>query len=242
MNSSPVGGMSPTGTTTLVGINEPKLDAADKKVLCAAICFCEVAPNTGADGRSLKQVCVEKRLNDLDAVFIAHGGRSPYRPEISYDMTKSPPSPILGNDSVDKHEWIPGWIKKYWGEDPEHPPFKAGTGMIRRPDVVILIDPRGAPTQNNIKNVVEMKFPPDQYSAEQIDDYRRIAGSASKVEVIGPEDCDCERVEEETRVPLEELDGLIEKIVQLMWLLSRGKIPRLPRIPKVPRPTPGPAY
>lgn len=230
------------GATTRVGINEPKLDDADKKVLCAAICFCEAKPNVSVDGKNLKQSCVEGRLNNLDAVFKAHGGRSPYRPEVSYDMTKTPPAPILNKDGVEKHAWIPGWIKKYWHDDPEHPPFKAGAGMIRRPDVVILINPREAPVQENIKKVIEMKFPPDEYDVEQIDDYQRIAGDPGKVEVLGPEDCDCSQVEEEVRVPLQELDGLIEKIVQLMWLLSRGKTPRLPSIPKMPRPIPVTAF
>lgn len=242
MNSFPIGGTSPEGTTTRVGVNEPKLDPSDKKVLCATICFCDSTPNVGADGRSLKQACVDNRLTELDGVFIAHGGRSPYRPEVSYDMTKTPPIPILSRDGMTKHGWIPGWIKKYWTEDPDHPPFKAGTGMIRRPDVVILMNPREAPTQDNIKMVVEMKFPPDDYNPKQMADYGRIAGSAGKVEIMRPEDCDCDQLEEETRVPYEELDGILDKIGELMWLFSRGKIPRLPRIPKLPKPSPSPVY
>lgn len=53
---------------------------------------------------------------------------------------------------------LPGWISKYWDEDPEHPPFKPGKGMIRRPDVIIVQNPNRPPTQDNIKQVVEMKF------------------------------------------------------------------------------------
>jgi VRR-NUC domain len=63
--------------------------------------------------------------------------------------------------------------------------------MIRRPDVVIVNDPTRPPTQDNIKQVVEIKFPPDTVSREQRRAYADIAGSSDKVVVLGPEDCDC---------------------------------------------------
>lgn len=243
MNSSPIGGVSGEGITTQVGINQPKLDPSDEKVLCAAMCFCEATPNISKDGKSLKQSCVDQRLRELDSVFVAHGGRSSYRPEVSYDMTKAPPVPILDRDGVNKHRYVPGWIKKYWAEDLEHPPFERGEGMIRRPDVIIVRDPRKPPSQDNIKMVVEMKFPPDELKDEQEADYVRIAGSKAKLEIMGPDRCNCEQVKEEVSVPFEALDGLIEKGVELLWVLSRGKMPRLPRVPRTPRtPRPAPAH
>ena len=60
------GGMSRTGTTTVVKISEPTLDPADKKVLCSALCQCDKAPNVGKDGRQLKQACVAERMKALD--------------------------------------------------------------------------------------------------------------------------------------------------------------------------------
>ncbi|WP_236086477.1 VRR-NUC domain-containing protein [Pseudomonas aeruginosa] len=99
-----------------------------------------------------------RRLGELDEIL---QGRSRYKPEVSYDMTKNPPQPILDSQAGNSpHGWIPGWNSKYWDEDPEHPPFKPGKGMIRRPDLIIVQNPNRPPTQDNIKQVVEMKFPP----------------------------------------------------------------------------------
>lgn len=108
------GGTSGKGRTTDVGLNQPQLDPLDKKVLCSAICYCESTPNIGKDGQELKQSCVAQRLTELDKVYMEFQGRSPWKPEISYDMTKAPPSPILDSESKSgAHGWIPGWIKKY---------------------------------------------------------------------------------------------------------------------------------
>lgn len=138
------GGMSPEGRTNPVGTLEPRLDPQDKKVLCSAVCHCSSTPNLSQDGKSLKQACVAQRLGELDEIL---QGRSPYKPEVSYDMTKNPPQPILDSQTGNSpHGWIPGWISKYWDEDPEHPPFKPGKGMIRRPDVIIVQNPNRPPT------------------------------------------------------------------------------------------------
>lgn len=153
------GGMSPRGTTTVVRIDEPKIDPADKKILCAAMCKCEKAPNVGADGKQLKQACVAENFKGLDRLL---SYRSPFKQEVNYDMTQRPPAPIMDSRSDTKvHDYLPAWIRKYWGSKPEHgQSYKPGTGLIRRPDVVIVKDPSKPPTQDNIKQIVEMKFPP----------------------------------------------------------------------------------
>ncbi|MBN0238362.1 VRR-NUC domain-containing protein, partial [Pseudomonas aeruginosa] len=99
------------------------------------------------------------------------------------------------------HGWIPGWISKYWDEDPEHPPFKPGKGMIRRPDVIIVQNPNRPPTQDNIKQVVEMKFPPDPHNREQLEDYAAIAGNKNKIVEMKPSDCDCGQENQRSKVP-----------------------------------------
>ena len=68
-------------------------------------------------------------------------------------MTQTPPAPIMDSGVDTKgHDFVPGWIRKYWGSKPEHAPtFKPGTGAIRRPDVVIVKDGSKPPTQDNIK-------------------------------------------------------------------------------------------
>ena len=117
--SAPIatGGMAPEGATTVVKVGKPNVDPIDKKVLCSAICKCKDAPSMGKDGRSLKQVCVSTRLRGLDEL-LKH--RSPYKPEVNYDVTKEPPAPIMASDVETKgHDWLPGWITKWWDKPDE---------------------------------------------------------------------------------------------------------------------------
>jgi VRR-NUC domain len=222
------GGMSPEGTTTVVKISRPDIHPLDKKVLCAAMCKCDKAPNVGADGRQLKQACVAATMKEVDKQL---DHKSPYKQEINYDMTKNPPEPIMDKEVPTKgHDWLPGWIDKYFGKneqtgerDIKHTP---GTGQIRRPDVVIVNDPTKPPTQDNIKQIVEMKFPPDTLKPEQRDDYATIAGDEKKLKKLEPSDCDCNKPEpEKPKIPVQEI-GLVGTLV--MWILfvvSRGKTP-----------------
>ncbi|HEJ1201997.1 TPA: VRR-NUC domain-containing protein [Pseudomonas aeruginosa] len=222
------GGMSPEGQTNPVGILEPKLDPQDKQVLCSAICHCSSTPNVSQDGRNLKQACVAQRLGELDEIL---RGRSPYKPEVSYDMTKNPPEPILDSQTGSgAHSWIPGWISKYWNEDPEHPPFKPGKGMIRRPDVVIVKDPSKPPAQANIKQVVEMKFPPDPQDRDQARSYGKITGNENKVVQMKATECDCSQESQQSKVPVEELGWAAAIASGVMYFLTRGRSPR-PMIP-----------
>lgn len=221
------GGMSREGTTTVVRISEPQLDAVDKKVLCSAMCRCDKAPNVGANGQQLKQACVAEHMKGLDRL-LEH--RSPYKQEINYDMTKRPPAPVMDNGVQTKgHDWLPGWIGKYWNEDPKRPPFQAGEGMIRRPDVVIVNDPTKPPTQDNIKQIVEMKFPPDGMSEKQAKAYQTIAGDQRKLVTLKPDNCDCDKPEPETsNIPVEELGWAATVAGWLAFALSRGRTPRPP--------------
>lgn len=222
------GGMSPEGRTNPVGTLESRLDPQDKKVLCSAVCHCSSTPNLSQDGKSLKQACVAQRLGELDEVL---QGRSPYKPEVSYDMTKNPPQPILYSQTGNSpHGWIPGWISKYWDEDPEHPPFKPGKGMIRRPDVIIVQNPSRPPTQDNIKQVVEMKFPPDPHNREQFEDYAAIAGNKNKIVEMKPSDCDCGQENQRSKVPVEQVGWAAAIAGGVMFVLTRGRSPR-PMIP-----------
>lgn len=226
--------MSPEGTTTVVKVGRPNLSPEDKKVLCSAICKCKETPGIGKDGRSLKQSCVSKRLRGLDAV-LQH--RSQYKSEINYDMTRDPPAPIMDSEVETKgHDWLPGWIKKYWDLPDEQgnvrAPFEPGTGMIRRPDVVIVKDPAKVPTQDNIKQVVEIKFPPDDWTTRQERDYEKIAGGPKKLEKIGPDDCDCDKPEPDApKIPAEQL-GRAATGAAILYML----------ITKRPPPGPVPAY
>ncbi|MFN3416624.1 MAG: VRR-NUC domain-containing protein [Caldimonas sp.] len=220
------GGMSPEGTTTVVSINRPSLAFEDKRVLCSAVCKCKDTPGVAQDGRSLKQACVSGRLRTLDQL-LHH--RSPYKSEVNYDMTRQPPEPIMDAAAQTKpHDWLPGFIKKHWETDHGYPHLK-GAGMVRRPDVVIVKDPAKPPTQDNIKQVVEIKFPPDTWSKEQKADYERIAGAPHKLEKLEPADCDCAQPEPDPpKIPIEQLGAAATAARLLQMLLTRRPLPPVP--------------
>jgi VRR-NUC domain len=211
------GGMSIEGTTTVVKMSRPDIDSQDKKVLCWALCQCDKAPNIGKDGQQLKQACVSEMLKAVDKQL---GHKSPYKQEINYDMTKNPPEPIMDSGVPTKgHDWLPGWIEKHWPTKPYTP----GEGLIRRPDVVIVNDPSKPPTQDNIKQIVEMKFPPDEISERQARAYQAIAGDPKKLEALKPSDCDCDQSgPEPPSTPVESMD-IVSKIIKLIMLLFGGR-------------------
>jgi VRR-NUC domain len=223
------GGTSPEGTTTTVKIARPDLDPLDKKVLCATLCKCDKQPAIGKDGQQLKQQCVSSMLKEVDKQ-LEH--KSPYKQEVNYDMTKSPPEPIMDSSVATKgHDWLPGWIEKYFGkgDEPDAPraPFKAGTGQIRRPDVVIVKDPRRPPTQDNIKQIVEMKFPPDSISPEQAKAYEQIAGDPEKLKTLKPSDCNCDQSEPAPpKIPVEDIGVVATILMWIAFVLSRGRSPK----------------
>jgi hypothetical protein len=219
-----VGDMSRQGSTTVVSINKPKLDYTDNKVLCSAMCRCQAQPNIGADGRSLKQECVSSRLKALDTAL---GHTSPYKAEYTYDMTKRPPEPFLDKEVQTKSRTLwPGWTKTLWPKDPTRPqPYKAGRGYTRRPDVVIVKDPTKPPTQDNIKQVVEMKFPGDVYRPRQGESYSIIAGDARKLVSMELEECDCNRAEpEKSKIPVEQL-GPAAAILGIIYMAVTKRPP-----------------
>jgi hypothetical protein len=216
------GGMSREGTTTPVNLDRPNADQKDKQVLCSAICQCKSTPGIGKDGRSLKQACVSGRLKTLDGL-LKH--RSPYKPEVNYDMTRQPPTPIMDSANDAKpHDWLPGFIKKHWEAD-HGSPYLKGAGMVRRPDVVIVNDPTRPPTQDNIKQVVEIKFPPDKMDDPQREAYTQIAGSPNKLVEMGPDDCDCNRPEPDSpKIPVEQL-APAAGVVGLFYMLLTKRPP-----------------
>ncbi len=223
-----VGGMSQQGTTTVVRLNRVKVEPLDQKILCSAMCQCDKQPNVGKDGKQLKQACVSARIKGLDQIL---DHRSSYKQELNFDMTQRPPTPITDSGVDTKgHDFLPNWIKKYWGTKPEHSPtYAPGTGLIRRPDVVIVKDPLMPPTQNNIKQIVEMKFPPDTLGEAQEQAYVKIAGDENKLAKLEPGDCDCESEEPKgPKIPVQELGAAAAVAAWVTYILSRGMTPRPP--------------
>jgi hypothetical protein len=217
------GPMTPAGTTTVVSINKPQLDPDDKAVLCSTMCQCQKQPNIGTDGRSLKQECVAGRLKTYDSA-LSH--TSPYKAEFTYDMTKRPPEPFLDKEVPTKARTLwPGWTKTLWSKDPARPPYKPGMGYTRRPDVVIVKDPTRPPTQDNIKQVVEMKFPDDPFRPGQLEDYGTIAGDPKKMVSLELKNCDCDRPKPKpSKIPVEQL-GPAAAILGIIYMVVMKRPP-----------------
>ncbi|UUM28836.1 VRR-NUC domain-containing protein [Acinetobacter colistiniresistens] len=221
-------------TIKVVAIGNDQLDPQDKEVICKAICYCDARPNKGKAGHNQYQSCVSERLKELDR-FLGH--HSPYKPEVNYDMHKNPPEPIMDKGILTKaHDYLPGWIKKYWEKDKGYP-YEAGEGMVRRPDVVIVKDPTKPPTQDNIKQVVEIKFGTDDFGKTQKEEYAKIAGNRHKVKQLDANECDCGNQKDDNASEVSTAAAWATAIAgTLLYFISRGKIPR-PRFP-LPKPTP----
>jgi len=131
------------------------------------------------DAAPLQALCVRKKLELIDHLS---GGTSPYKTEVPYDMSKSPPAPIPSNNE----------------------PWRPTTGRPKGsmvPDVTVVKDPSKWPTQDNIEEVIEVKFN-DRLSQDQFEKYKEIAGSEDKFRVLDPEECGCS-MGKELKVPVE---------------------------------------
>lgn len=86
-------------------------------------------------------------------------------------------------------------------------------------------DPAKPPTQDNIKQVVEMKFPDDTYGPGQLGDYTTIAGDEKKMVAMELDDCDCNKPEPDPpKVPVEQL-GPAAAILALLYMVVTKRPP-----------------
>lgn len=228
----PKGALSGKGATTPVNIAFAEVSGKDKDVLCMAVCECKAKPEIGKKGQSLRQVCVSKKLSKRD--YLARY-ETEHKVEVNYDMTKNPPVPIMDFETKTMvHRWAPGWIKKYWNEDPTHPLWLPREGYVRRPDVVIVKDPTKPPTQDNIKQVVEIKFDDDPWGEFQAQDYETISGE-DKLALLTPGHCSCDDPDRKRRTDQLKKDELMDElsgIVENLGSGRRGGSGRRPRLPK----------
>jgi len=184
------GGMSPEGQTTPVGVNG-RLSKKDRMVLCSVLCKCKSIGVATRNGRIQRQRCVQQRLDFANETSrIETGEPTVYCPEQTYNMKTEPPEPVTDpDDPLRPHSDLRQWLDNFWPGG--RSAYKAGAGNLRRPDVVIVNDPTQPPVQSNISQVVEFKYPPDDFSRNQERDYIRIAGSRSKFVTLGPAECGC---------------------------------------------------
>ena len=95
---------------------------------------------------------------------------------------------------------------------------------------MIVNDPTKPPTQDNIKRIVEIKFPPDKMDEPQQAAYEEIAGDPNKVVEIGPDHCDCDKPEpDRPKIPVDVEDiGTIGTLLGLLMTITGRKPPRAP--------------
>jgi hypothetical protein len=144
----------------------------EHQVICTCICACKSA--------SKPQWCVSKKLWDLDE---SSGFTSTIKAEVPYDMSTSPPAPYYPSNNN------PARATKRRPKD------------SRIPDAVIVKNGSMAPTQDNIAELIEIKFPPDDWKPGQLRAYKKIAGDAPVTE-LGPKQCGCSDPEEPVPVPV----------------------------------------
>jgi hypothetical protein len=202
-NCGPPG--SPANAATMAGVLQgilPPGATADMvpelTTYCIAVCECDANPPIGAAGQELKQDCVSDKMKarDDDA-----DNRTTIKAEINYDMTQSPPVPIMTRSNPGGG---PRGTTRLSTRTKEIPNFKPRTGMVRRPDAVIVRNGNLFPTQDNLRAVIENKFPPDPPDIDQILDYKKIAGPGVPVIELSPEACGCPEPEPEP-LPLPKL-------------------------------------
>ena len=162
----------------------PLVVMAEAKIVCKIICQCDKTPGKGAAGAELKQACVSAALQALDD---AAGNKTTIKPEINYNMTKKPPAPIMSKSNPLRGT---GYLPHHTAQIPG---FIPGTGMVRRPDVVLTKNPLLPPTQDNLKGVFEIKFPPDAWGKGQKKAYEKIAGPNADVTELSPKKCNCKK-------------------------------------------------
>nr|WP_275934369.1 VRR-NUC domain-containing protein [Burkholderia semiarida] len=226
--------LSGSGQTTAVRLRPTALSPTDKKVLCKAICVCTRQPDAGKDGADLKQQCVSRNLRDLDKSM---EWQSPYKAEVNYDMSKEPPAPIMRSATpLEPHSYLPGWIQKYWPGGLDG--YPAGAGAVRRPDVVIVNDPSQPPTQDNLRSVVEIKFPPQTIDREQQAADGRIAGSPDRTTVLSPSDCDCSQDDGDENPVKAAVSDAVSELGRSLRALFSSRPPALPGLGGMPPPLP----
>jgi hypothetical protein len=212
------GGMSTGGQTTVVGARKGFTDE-DKAFLCRVMCNCaKLGVWTRGGGRILRQKCVEERIDAENARAISQTGKKTmYVPEVNYNMTTVPPSPIMSKEDPmePQHDMLsyifsswPGKMKGYLAGK------ESGVDQLRRPDVVIVQDPSQPPVQSNLRAVIEMKFD-DELTRGQADDYIDIAGDNAQYVPLRRAQCGCPKEDPEKesaqtaqRSPSTDLDEL----------------------------------
>lgn len=171
---------------------------SDRDILCEVVCFCSFSGREGG-----KTACVRRTL----AAPIRHRGDRVWDPAapatgtmvayVEVPFTRGPPAAPVMSDVPSRRL-----------RDSKGAPLLLPKGDLQpipgtlRPDIVVVNDPTRPPTPDNIKDIYEVKFPPDDWGATQFEDYQTITGREA-IELT-PQKCGCDGDEPPPYVPLPE--------------------------------------
>lgn len=194
------------------------LNKIDRLILCAIMCCCKNDPNTDKNGNPRYQNCVAATINRANLLSPDTPERR-MRPEVTYNMTTTPPKPMGKNAPFGTKE---SYIDQQPKPGESKNDFEARTGN-RRPDVVVTTDPARAPETSNIERIYEFKFPGDSYGPGQEEAYEDIAGGdKSKVVTLTTDDCCGKDEGDGGRVLQQAFDVQQARFMTFMLLLGGG--------------------
>jgi uncharacterized Zn-binding protein involved in type VI secretion len=184
-------GGSPPNSATMAGVLHGPVvtQAADLgvynevKELCDKRCECK------AEKQAKVQLCIDKKMYEQDR---ATGFTKRTKTEVPYDMSTDPPTPYMYNG------------KKYPNERMKRQTRNWRIPGSKRPDAVIVRDPKAPWTRDNILALVECKWGSDDWSLERDQEraYGKIAGNRDKLVELNDENCLCPEERERERVPV----------------------------------------
>lgn len=206
----------------------------EKVVVCAAICFCHAAGQRGP--------CVAFALATPGFTKKGKGSAhseghafiwEPRVPGIYVEVTFVPGR---GRKAA---KWVPVLTKTKNAAGVPIPSSEHIPGSIR-PDVVVAEDASKPLTPDNIKKVYEIKFPRDEESDTQKDEYPKIAGE-ERYEVLRIQSCNCKNYTvPPVRLRLPKWEKLKQPEREKGWWDDIKEPPPItPPLP-LPRPTPMP--
>lgn len=203
--------MNHGNSAAMSGLIQPPLDAAiEIAIICSVVCFCDKNPIKSSSGKSdLKEECVKiTLLSGNDALEISGDNDlqnlSTIKPEIPYNMTTSPPTPLLHRADDGNLKPTERLGKRMLQEGLKAAVRNNGIYEVRIPDVIVVNDLSKPLVAGNLKAVVEIKFNNQSRNQYQISDYEEIAGDPNRVVELDPKKCGCadQPKREPVRVPV----------------------------------------
>ena len=210
-------------------------------IVCATLCTCHAL--------RMKMACFKLTLASPSRAKPFWGGPettvwdSRFFPGLYIEPSFGP----VGPKGKPTGEWevIPSKAKSRWTDAKGKPltlpagepiPRPGGGAVLpgsKRPDVVVARDPQKVLTRDNIKEIIEVKFPPDDWGKGQKEAYEKLLPEGATLRVADPEECGCPGVD------LKRLRKPFKNKFPKDWLIRKPEICKPEKIEvKPPEPVP----